>query len=109
MGAKKTGITDIENGKELFISLSKLEAVKEGAKNSKEKVRMDLLLDRETKITVCDSNMQDLYSTVVEGQDIEGYNLRIVIANTIVGNGYYIKAISTDGELKKQVYIEPNR
>lgn len=108
MGAKKTGLTDTEYGKELFVAVAKLERPKAEAKVCREKVTMDLELDRETKISICDDTMQDIYTTIVACENGKTI-VRVILSNTYMGHGYYLLTESTDKELKKKVFVETNR
>lgn len=108
MGAKKIGLSDCEYGKELFLPVNKLEEAKEGTKTSREKIALDMILDRELTVNLLDGNMNILNTTLVEAPK-EKCMLKIVLANTTVGNSYYIQTESTDGSLKKNIFFEPQR
>ncbi len=108
MGAKKIGISDCDYGKELFLPVNKLEDSKEGTKTSREKIVMDMILDREITVSLLDGDKNVLNTTLVEAPK-EKCLLKIILASTTVGNSYYIKADSSDGDLKKLVFFEPQR
>lgn len=108
MGAKKIGISNCDFGKELYLPLNKLTDVSEGMKISRDKIMMDMILDRELKVSLLDGEMNEFSATTIEAPE-EKCMLKIVIANPIVGKSYYLKAESTDGELRKLLFFEPQR
>ena len=108
MGAKKIGLSDCEFGKELFLPLNKLDDPQDGDKVSREKIIMDLILDRELTVSLLDADHNELNTIKIENPE-EKCLLKVVLAYPIVGNTYYLKAESTDGELKKSIFFEPQR
>lgn len=110
MGAKKTGVTQVENGKELYVSLAKIEEPQEGERTSREKLGLETFLEEDQKVTLTNNERNKLFETIVEaGGNAEGQFLRIVIANAIVGHGYYLTTSNLKGEYKKTVYLETKK